>query len=52
MESNNLSILGNWHTTIVFPTTPMSSFTIIGTLSFIGISNRQHQPSAPINYSS
>jgi len=49
MDSNNLSILGDQHTTIVLPTTPMSSFTIIRILSFISIGNPQNQPSAPIS---
>ena len=40
MEDNNLSILGDRHTTIVLPTTPTSSFTIIGISSSIGIDNR------------
>jgi len=48
MENNNTSILSDRRTAIVFPTTPTSSFTIIGIPSSIGIDNRQYQPSAPI----
>jgi len=40
MENNNLSILDDRHIVIVLPTTPTSSFTIIGTSSSIGIGNR------------
>jgi len=39
MENNNLSVLGDRHTTSVLPMTSMSSFTIIGITSFIGIGN-------------
>jgi len=46
MENNNLSTLGDRHTVIIFPTIPMSSSTIIGISSSIGIGNHQYQPSA------
>jgi hypothetical protein len=52
MENNNLSILGDRHTTIVLLTTPESPFTIIVESSSIGIGNRQNQPSALTNHPS
>jgi len=52
MENNNLSTLDDRHTTIVPPDDSTSSFTIIGISSSVGISNRQYQPSAPINHCS
>ena len=48
--NNNLSILGDRHTTTAPPTIPTSSFTIIDISSSIGIGNHQHQPSARINH--
>jgi len=52
MENNNLSILGDQQITIVIPTTPTSTFTIIGISSSIGIDNRQYWPSALVNHCS
>ena len=46
MENNNLSILGDRHTIIIFPTTPTPSSTIISISSSIGIVNLQYQPLA------
>jgi len=46
MENNNLSILGDRHTIIIFPMIPTPSSTIIGISFSIGIGNRQYQPSA------
>jgi hypothetical protein len=45
MENINLSLLGDRHTTVIFPTIPTPSSTIIGISSSIGIGNHQYQPS-------
>jgi len=46
MENNNSSILGDRDAIIIFSTIPTPSSIIISISSFIGINNRQYQPSA------